>query len=127
MGTVLADFVHIMGDGPVVVNQTAANVPVGFSRPFDTAGVRRDQSVILMFSVLPLDTNPLPAQGDVFINNVKVGSILDTVHGTFTMQTIIIAKGEDTGFVEADNRFVIKNVPRIFEIKSIVCFFHQES
>ena len=26
-----------------------------------------------------------------------------------------------------DNAFVLKNVPRSFAIKSIVCFFHQES
>jgi hypothetical protein len=126
MGTVLADFVHIMGDGPVTVNQTAVNVPVGFSRPCVTAGIRTDQSVILMFSVSPVANPPLPAQADVFINNVKVGSILNPVHNTFTTQTIIIAKGTDAGFVE-DNVFALKNVPRSFAIKSIACFFHQES
>ena len=126
MGTVLADFVHIMGDGPAPVASAGSN-EVGFSRPFNTAGIRRDQSVILMFSVHPTETDNLPAQADVYINNVWVGNILNTVHGMFTAQTIIIAKGEDVGFVEKDNRFVIKNVPRPFDIKSIICFFHQES
>lgn len=41
----------------------------------------------------------LPAQADVFINNHKVGSILDpgnsTVHGTFTTHTIVIARASD--------------------------------
>jgi hypothetical protein len=72
----------------------------------------------------------LPAQADVYINNVKVGSILSTVHGTFTTQTIIIAKGQDALFNGGDgkdNEFAIKNAPRSFDIKSVVCFFHQES
>lgn len=125
MGTVLADFVHIMGDGPVPVNPAGVNQE-GFSRPFDTGGIRTDQAVILMFSVQPVANPPQPAQGDVYINTRKVGSILNPVHNTFTTQTIIIAKGEDAHMVK-DNTFVIKNVPRSFQIKSIACFFHQES
>jgi hypothetical protein len=124
MGTVLADFVHIMGDGPVTVNSAAVNQD-GFSRPCTTAGIRTDQSVILMFSVRPLDA-PQVAQADVYINDKKVGNILNTVHGTFTTQTIIIAKGTDAKF-EEDNTFHLRNVPRPFDIKSIICFFHQES
>ena len=130
MGTVLADFVHIMGDGPVVVNQTGpvgSASEVGFSRPCITAGIRTDQAVILMFSVEPGTASPAgPAQGDVFINTKKVGSILNPVFNTFTTQTIIIAKGDDAGMGEG-NTFAIKNVPRPFRIKSIACFFHQES
>ena len=60
MGTVLADFVHIMGDGPVPVNPAGVNQE-GFSRPFDTGGIRTDQAVILMFSVQPV-ANPPPAR-----------------------------------------------------------------
>lgn len=126
MGTVLADFVHIAGDG--LVNQTAVNVPVGMSSNFDTGGIRTERSVILMFSVSPVINPPLPAQADVFINNVKVGSILNPVQNTFTMQTIIIAKASTAHFSgSALNVFAIKNVPRAFQIKDIACFFHQES
>jgi hypothetical protein len=66
MGTVLADFTHIMGDGPVSVPTT---------------------------------------DGD----NVAGG-------GT-----------EATAFKAANNEFAIKNVSDDFQIKSIICFFHQES
>jgi hypothetical protein len=128
MGTMLADFVHISGvDGPVPpagVNQVA------ISKKFDTGGIRTERSAILMFSVMPVANPPQPAVADVFINDVKVGSILNPVFNTFTMQTIVIAIASTAHFNAGSgalNEFAIKNVPRAFQIKDIVCFFHQES
>jgi hypothetical protein len=128
MGTILADFTHIFGsDGPV--RQATVN-EVAMSEDFNTGGIRGERSAMLMFSVQPVANPPQPAQADVYINNNKVGEILVTTHGMFTTQTIAIAVASQAGFKGTsgqDNVFAIKNVPRAFAIKDIVCFFHQES
>jgi hypothetical protein len=134
MGTILGDFTHIAGgiadeDGIVPVPHTLGD-QVAMSSDFNTGGIRGERSVILMFSVIPVANPPQPAQADVYINEHKVGSILVTVHNMFTTQTIAIARAQDAEFKGTDGRdnvFAIKNVPRAFQIKDIVCFFHQES
>ena len=70
MGTVLADFSHVMGDGPVTVHPASGNF-IAFQRTFDTAGIRTDQSIVLMFAVSGKGGTP----ADVFINDVQVGNI----------------------------------------------------
>ncbi len=53
-----------------------------------------------------------------------------TAHNMYTPQTIAIAVASTVDFKNTngqDNMFAIKNVPRAFRIKDIVCFFHQES
>jgi hypothetical protein len=101
------------------------------SEPFNTGGIRGERSAILMFSVQPIANPPQPAQADVYINNHKVGEILVTAPGPmYTTQTIAIAVASEVPFKGTggqDNEFAIKNVPRAFAIKDIVCFFHQES
>lgn len=128
MGTILADFTHIAGmDGPV--RQAGAN-EVAKSKAFNTGGIRGERSAILMFSVTPVANPPQPAQGDVYINEHKVGEILVMAQGTYTTQTIAIAVASTAEFKGTDGRdnvFAIKNVPRAFAIKDVVCFFHQES
>jgi hypothetical protein len=134
MGTILGDFTHIAGgaadeDGIVPVSRTLAD-EAGMSSDFNTGGIRGERSVILMFSIRPVENPPQPALADVFINEQKVGSILVTVHNVFTTQTIAIARAQDADFKATggrDNVFAIKHVPRGFQIKDIVCFFHQES
>jgi len=130
MGTVLADFTHIAGGAEqVTVGQAGVN-EVAMSSNFNTGGIRGERSVILMFSVRPDANPPQPAEADVYINEHKVGSILVTLHNMFTTQTIAIARGQDAEFKGTDGRdnvFAIKNVPRVFAIKNIVCLFHQES
>lgn len=124
MGTVLADFTYLVGDGPVTVPVTSVSNQVAFSRTFHTGGIRTDQPVMLMFSVRNMGTG----QADVFINDNDVGNVTSTLQGTFTTQTIIIGKGEDAEFKgDQQNEFAIKNVSNDFQIKDIVCFFHQES
>lgn len=126
MGTILADFTHIMGDGPQDVDTAAGNA-VGFSRSFATGGVRTDQSIVLMFAVRNKGTTP----ADVLINDVNVGRVTSTAIGAFTTQIITITGGgtEAKAFKATNNVFAITNVsdPDGFQIKSIVCFFHQES
>jgi hypothetical protein len=86
---------------------------------------------MLMFSVHPDADPPQPAEADVYINDIKVGGILITAPGpAFTMQTIAIAIASTANFKGTDGRdntFAIKNVPRAFSIKDVVCFYHQES
>ncbi len=100
------------------------------SEDFNTGGIRGERSAVLMFSVKPVVINPPVAQADVYINDHKVGEILVTTPNVFTTQTIAIAVASKVGFKGTggqDNVFAIKNVPRAFAIKDIVCFFHQES
>lgn len=128
MGTILADFTHIAGaDGPV---RQAFGDDAAKSVSFNTGGIRGDRSAMLLFSVKAVANPPQPAQADLYINDHKVGSILVTAHNSFTTQTIVIARASTTEFKSTngkDNVFAIKNVPRAFEIKDVVCFFHQES
>jgi len=128
MGTILSDFFHIKGaDGavPQAIGDVAA-----MSEKFNTGGILGNRAVLLMFSVKPVANPPLPAQGDVYINEHNVGSILVTAHNMFTTQTIAIAAASGVEFKSTDgrdNELAIKNVPRAFQIKDVVCFFHQES
>jgi hypothetical protein len=128
MGTILADFTHIFGSDGTVRQATADEVAM--SEDFNTGGIRGERSAVLMFSVKPVVINPPVAQADVYINDHKVGEILVTTPNVFTTQTIAIAVASKVGFKGTggqDNVFAIKNVPRAFAIKDIVCFFHQES
>ena len=128
MGTILGDFTHISGsDG--TVRQAGVN-EVAMREDFNTGGIRGERSAILMFSVQPIANPPQPAQADVYINSHKVGSILVAVPGMFTAQTIAIPVASTVEFKDTggqDNEFAIKNVPRAFAIKDVVCMFHQES
>lgn len=124
MGTVLADFTHIMGDGPVHV-PAGPNGAVAFERPFDTGGIRTDQSIVLMFAI----SNKGGTPADVLVNGTKVGQIHDSPASLFSTQMITIARNstESKKFNNVGNKFTIMNVADAYDIKSIVCFFHQES
>jgi hypothetical protein len=128
MSTVVADFTHIAGaDG--TVGQTAAQ-EAALSINFNTGGIRGERSAILMFSVIPVANPPQPAQADIYINDKHVGSIMNPVQNSYTVQTIAIAKASDAKFKSTDGRdnvFAVKNVPRAFGIKDVVCFYHQQA
>ncbi len=125
MVTVLTDFTHIAGaDGSV---RRAAGNESAISNNFNTGGILGDRSALLMFSVDPDET---VAQADVYINEHKVGDILVAVQNGYTVQTVAIERADLAEFRNTDGRdnvFAIKNVPRSFRIKDVVCFFHQES
>jgi hypothetical protein len=129
MGTILSDFTHISGSDKTVPQ--AGEQEVALSEDFNTGGIRGERSAVLMFSVRPVADPPRPAQADVYINDTKVGEILVTTPGPmYTVQTIAIPVASRVPFKATDgqdNLFAIKNVPRAFAIKDIVCFFHQES
>jgi hypothetical protein len=133
MGTILGDFTHLAAPNQPDDTETVRNAgpdEVAMSRSFNTGGIRAERSVILMFSVKPVANPPLPTQADIYINEHNVGSIVVTAHNMFTPQTIAIAVASDVEFKDTngrDNVFAIKNVPRAFVIKDVVCFFHQES
>jgi hypothetical protein len=126
MGTVLADFTHIMGDGPVHVKSGSGEVV--FERTFDTGGIRTDQAVILMFAVVRRGNQGGPSP-KVLINGVEVGAVIESGEEFFSTQTITIAKDttESQAFNSQDNLLEITSIADSFDIKSIVCFFHQES
>lgn len=116
MATVLADFIQILGDNRVTVRQTpeGAEFPIG---SFDTGGRLSNQTALLMFSV-----RNLTGSAAVSINDVTVGTITATPPGFFSTQIVGVAGHELTNGV---NRIVLKNVTDDFEIKNLVCFFHQ--
>jgi hypothetical protein len=124
VGTILGDFTHVMGDGPVGVHPASGNI-VAFQRTFDTGGIRTDQSIVLMFAVSGKGGTP----ADVLINSVQVGNINSAPADSFSTQIITIAKDshQSKAFKNTHNVFDIMNVADDFQIKSIVCFFHQES
>jgi hypothetical protein len=126
MGTVLADFTHIMGDGPVHVN--AGSGEVVFKRTFETGGIKTDQPVLLMFAVSHRGNRGGPSP-KVLVNGVQVGTVQESGEEFFSTQLITITRDstESRAFRSQDNLLEITGVPDGFDIKSIVCFFHQES
>jgi len=116
MATVLADFTQILGNGPVTVRQTPAGAefPIG---SFDTGGRLSNQTALLIFSA-----RNLTGSAAVSINDVTVGTITATPSGFSSTQIVSVSGSE---LRDGANRIVLKNVTDDFEIKNLICFFHQ--
>ena len=118
MATVLADFIQIVGDGPIDVSQTQGGNE--FPLPsFNTGGRLGNQTALLVFSV-----RDLSGSADVRINDVSVGTITATSPGIFSTQLITL---DGNKLNDGTNRIVLKNVSDNFKIKDLICFFHQST
>jgi hypothetical protein len=135
--TVLADFTMIVGDSPVQVPITQGTARVTLPEPgtqFDTGGRLKFAEAILIFSIRLLG---IGESASVFVNNTQVGTIQGSQGsaphlvpglageqpGEFRTQFITFA-GK---MLKADqgNTLSLGNVSHAFEIKDVVCFFHQ--
>ena len=117
--TVLADFVPIVGDDFVQVNQTAegAKFPLG---NFNTGGALRDQAALFMLSVRFLE-----GSADIVLNDTKVGVIVRNSSIQWITQHIVVSGSRLA--VDGNNEIALRRVTDLLQIKNFVCFFHRES
>lgn len=122
---ILADFTRIAGDVPVQVPITHGIARVTLPEPgaqFDTGGRLKFAEAILIFSIR------LPSTGafaQVFVNNHLVGEILGSQSDEFRTQLITFTGDKLNGDRGKNNTLMLGNTADAFEIKDVVCFFHQ--
>ena len=116
MATILCDFVQIVGDAPKPVRQTSQGSEVPLPS-FNTGRRVSNRTALLLFSARNLD-----GSAQVFINNNLVGGITATPGSMFSTQMIAVP---GTQLNDGTNEIVLKRVTDSFEIKDLICFFHQ--
>jgi hypothetical protein len=126
--TLLGDFVAIIGDTP----QSIPAVGIGGSLPvgpkFDTTGRVEDNretgptSALLMFSV-----RNMAGTARVHVNDFSdfTGFITPTPDTCWTTQMIAVRPNQLRS--GGDNQIRVSEVTDSFEIKNLVCFYHQRS
>ena len=119
---VLSDFIQIVGDSnvniPVVAG--AAEVPVPTNgNPFNTGGREANQTALLMYYV-----RNMTGSAQVFLNGNLVGSITPTSGALWTTQLIALSGNQIN---DGNNQMVLRNVTDAFNLKDVMCFFHQSS
>jgi hypothetical protein len=118
--TVLCDYTEIIGDNPRSIPQTTGSAQVALP-DFNTGG-REAGTGPSRNALLILSARNLTGSAAVFINNVNVGSISATPGTAFSMQSISVTGNQ---LKDGNNEIVLRNVTDPFELKNVVCFFHQ--
>jgi hypothetical protein len=119
---VLCDYIEIIGDTPQSIPPTTGGAQVvlpNFNTGGREAGTGRSRSALLILSA-----RNLTGSAQVFINDVHVGNITATSGAVFSMQLISV---QGSQLNDGDNGIVLRNVSDAFELKNVVCFFHQSS
>lgn len=119
---VLSDFRQIVGDASITIPVVAgpAEVPVPLNGdPFGTGGREANQTALLIYSV-----RNMTGSAQVFINDNLVGSITPT-SGTLWSTQMIAVSGSQLN--SGNNQMVLRNVTDAFNLKDLICFFHQSS
>ena len=130
---ILSDFVQIVGDTPVVIGDSLPGAVATWTETFNTGGRRSDESAFLLFNIRGLRS----ANTDVGVkvNDILVGHIARYAQTTEqelqNWYTQMIAVSGST-LRNGDNEIKIEGVPANnllddFEVKNMVCFFHQSS
>lgn len=130
--TMLADFTTIIGDTPVSVPVVSPGAEFQLGNPFDTggrlpgAGETGINSALLMFSVRNLSGT---AQVTVNDSDDVVGTITPSPSqlNIWSTQVIAFAGNRLSSASGNNNRLRLRNVTDAFQIKDVVCFFHQDS
>ena len=116
MATILCDFIEIVGDAPKAVTQTSPGTEVPLPS-FNTGRRVSNQTALLLFSARNLE-----GSAQVFINNHLVGGITAAPGSVFSTQLIAVS---GTRLNDGANEIVLRSVTDPFEIKDLICFFHQ--
>jgi hypothetical protein len=125
---VLCDFNTIVGDVPVDVPVTGPGAEVPLGNPFDTGGRIASSSetgpegALLIFSV-----RNMTGTAQVFVNDVNVGTIRLSPGTAWSTQMIALAGSRLNGASGNNNRIRLENVTDAFQLKDLVCFYHQNS
>jgi len=117
---VLCDWTQIVGDSSITVPVAngGAEVPVPLDgSTFGTGGRVSTETALLIFSV-----KNMTGTAQVFINNHHVGDIGPTSGSLWSTQLIAVS---GTQINDGNNHLVMKNVTDAFNLKDLMCFFHQ--
>lgn len=115
---VLCDFQQIIGDTHQAIPATAAGAQVPLPS-FDTGG--RDSGAT---AFLILTARNLAGSAEVLVNNSSVGTISAT-SGSFWSTQLIHVNGSQLN--NGNNTIVLVNVSDPFDLKTVMCFFHQST
>jgi hypothetical protein len=116
MATILCDSIEIVGNAPRAVNQTSPGSEVRLPC-FNTGGRVSNHTALLLFSARNLEGG-----AQVFINNHLVGGIAATPGSVFSTQLIAVSGSK---LNDGKNEIVLRSVTDPFEIKDLICLFHQ--
>jgi hypothetical protein len=129
--TVLCDFNTIIGDTPVNVPVVSPGAEFQLGDAFDAGGriagntEKGDDGALLMFSIRNMTGT---AQVTVNDSNDVVGTILPSPpNAIWSTQMIAMAGSRLNGASGNNNRIRLRNVTDAFQIKDLVCFYHQNS
>jgi hypothetical protein len=118
----LGDFVEILGDNSMSIDQTTGNAQVVLP-DFNTGG-RATGTGPTRKAQLMLSAKNLTGSAEVFINNTHVGDITATPGAVFSTQVISVPGNI---LNDGNNDIVLKKVTDPFVLKNVVCFFHQST
>jgi hypothetical protein len=131
--TVLSDFTLIRGDNPVTIGD---GTPL-WEATFGTGGRVASEAALLIFNVRGLTSTNVDVV--VKVNNVQVGTIRryggdgDIANNWYTQMIAVGGSQLNDGFNELQIAAVgwpgatSGNLFDDFELKDVVCFFHQEA
>lgn len=112
---VVSDFNQIVGDAAVSVPATAGGAE--FPLPDFNSGGRESGSTALLMCSL----RNLTGSAEVRINANNVGSL--TTAGANWVTQLVAVSGSSLN--NGNNEIVLRNVSDGFQIKDVICFFHQ--
>lgn len=116
--TILCDFIQILGDNLKTISRTEGDTEVPLDN-FKTLHRQASKTALLMLVV-----RNLAGSATVVINNERVGAITATSGTVFSTQLIAVA---GSTLNDGDNEIVLKDVTDPFELKDVICFFHQSA
>jgi len=114
--TVLCDFNQIIGDTPKTVAPTSGSAEVPLP-DFNSGGRESGATSLIMCSV-----RNLGGSASVRVNGNDVGSLTATPGTTWITQLVAL---NGSNLNNGNNEIVLRNVTDEFQIKDVMCFFHQ--
>lgn len=115
---VLCDFIQIIGDAvrSIPATQPGALVPLP---DFNTGGREAGSTALLLLSA-----RNLAGSATVLINGNNVGAITATSGSVFSTQLIAVS---GTQINNGNNEIALTGVTDPFDLKTVMCFFHQSA
>jgi hypothetical protein len=116
---VVGDFIPIVGNTEQSIPQTSGNAEVHLP-DFKTDGRESGDAAFLMCAA-----KDLKGSAQVFINDNYVGTITATSLDSMYCTQMIVMTGNQLN--NGNNEIVLKQVTDPFEIKDVICFYHQSA
>lgn len=121
MATVVCDFIQIVGDGPVTIGANVTELP--FSTGGRVSGNDVASTALLLFNLKGLTTATIPVK----VNNVVVGNIYPYAGANANHWYTQMVALTGTQLVNGTNEIQLESNSDSFQIKNMVCFFHQSA